>query len=154
MVGKPLVGAGRLFASAAVWKKSPGVVKAWAVALLAPAVLLVGAWWVASALSSGDLPSPLATAGTFWGMISDPFYNHGPNDKGIGLQLAASLQRVLVGFALGSLVAIPLGMVLGASASARRVVDPVVQVLRPISPLAWFPVGRRCFIPPTRPPSS
>lgn len=112
---------------------------------LAGAVLLLAAiWWIASAYSS-DLPGPLSTLRVFWALVRDPFYDNGPNDKGIGLQLYASLKRVTFGFVLGSLVAIPLGVLLGSSALARRFVDPVVQVLRPVSPLAWFPIGLAVF---------
>lgn len=74
-------------------------------------------------------------------MVSNPFYDNGPNDKGIGLQLAASLGRVGIGFGLGTLLALPLGVLVGVSPIARRVFDPIIQVLRPISPLAWFPIG-------------
>ncbi len=98
-------------------------------------------WQAASMFSGEDLPGPVATLKVFWSMVSNPFYDNGPNDKGIGLQLYASLQRVFIGFSLGSLVAIPLGMLLGMSPVARRVLDPIVQLLRPISPLAWFPIG-------------
>uniref|UniRef100_UPI002ADE9043 nitrate ABC transporter permease n=1 Tax=Tepidiforma sp. TaxID=2682230 RepID=UPI002ADE9043 len=81
------------------------------------------------------------TASTFWALVRDPFYDNGPNDKGVGLQLWASLQRVFTGFAVGAAVAVPLGIVLGSSVWARRLVDPIVQLLRPVSPLAWFPIG-------------
>lgn len=122
-----------------------GVAIASTVVSLAGAALLLGAiWWIAAAYSS-DLPGPFSTMGTFWHLVRDPFYNNGPNDKGIGLQLIASLKRVTLGFTLGSCVAIPLGVLLGSSSLARRFVDPVVQVLRPVSPLAWFPIGLAAF---------
>jgi nitrate/nitrite transport system permease protein len=91
--------------------------------------------------AAGDLPGPVPTMRTFFGLVSDPFFDRGPNDKGIGLQLIASLWRVFQGFALGTAVAIPLGVLLGSSQIGRRVLDPIVQVLRPVSPLAWFPIG-------------
>src|SRR5262249_28138023 len=109
--------------------------------LAGSAVVLVAIWQLAASAAGKDLPGPFATADTFWRLISDPFYDNGPNDKGIGLQLLASLQRVFIGFLAGSAVAIPLGIVLGSSKLTRRVVDPIVQVLRPVSPLAWFPIG-------------
>ena len=114
------------------------------VSLAGAAVLLGAVWWVAAVYSS-DLPGPVPTMRVFWHLVQDPFYNNGPNDKGIGLQLIASLRRVTIGFTLGSCVAIPLGVLLGSSALARRFVDPVVQVLRPVSPLAWFPIGLAAF---------
>lgn len=113
---------------------------------LAGAALLLGLLWAAaSAVKGSDLPGPVDTMSTFWKMIRDPFYDKGPNDKGIGLQLIASLKRVTVGFALGSLIAVPLGVLLGMSPLARRFIDPIVQVLRPVSPLAWFPIGLATF---------
>lgn len=63
------------------------------------------------------------------------------NDKGIGWHLLASLQRVLTGFGLGSLIAIPLGILIGLSKVASKAVDPFIQLLRPVSPLAWLPLG-------------
>lgn len=109
--------------------------------LLGGAVALVAVWQLAAMAVGTDLPGPFATADTFWRLVSNPFFDNGPNDKGIGLQLFASLQRVFLGFAAGTAVAIPLGIVLGSSRIVQRIVDPVVQVLRPVSPLAWFPIG-------------
>jgi nitrate/nitrite transport system permease protein len=105
------------------------------------AVVLAALWQLASMAVGPDLPGPVATSDTLWRLLSNPFFDNGPNDKGIGLQLLASLQRVAIGFLAGSAVAIPLGVVLGSSRIVRRVFDPVVQVLRPVSPLAWFPIG-------------
>ncbi len=73
--------------------------------------------------------------------LSDPFYVRGSNDMGIGIQLAHSLNRVLVGFALASLIAIPLGFVIGMSPLMYQALNPFIQVLRPISPLAWMPLA-------------
>ena len=73
--------------------------------------------------------------------LSHPFYDNGPNDKGIAIQLAYSLGRVGLGFALACLVAIPLGFVIGMSPLLRRALDPFIQVLKPISPLAWMPLA-------------
>lgn len=72
---------------------------------------------------------------------SSPFYDNGPNDKGLGLQLAHSLGRVALGFGLAALVAIPLGFVIGMSPLVYRALDPFIQVLKPISPLAWMPLA-------------
>jgi len=73
--------------------------------------------------------------------LSQPFYDNGPNDKGIGLQLAYSLGRVGLGYLLAALVAIPLGFVIGMSPLVYRALDPFIQVLKPISPLAWMPLA-------------
>ncbi len=73
--------------------------------------------------------------------LASPFYDNGPNDKGLGLQLAYSLGRVGLGFLLAALVAIPLGFVIGMSPLLYRALDPFIQVLKPISPLAWMPLA-------------
>ena len=73
--------------------------------------------------------------------LSNPFYDAGPNDKGIGIQLAYSLYRVLTGYFAAALVAIPLGFVIGMSPLMYRALNPFIQVLRPISPLAWMPLA-------------
>ena len=73
--------------------------------------------------------------------LAHPFYDNGPNDKGVGLQLMYSLGRVGLGYALAALVAIPLGFVIGMSPLIHRALDPFIQVLKPISPLAWMPLA-------------
>jgi len=73
--------------------------------------------------------------------ISNPFYDAGPNDKGIGIQLGYSLYRVLTGYLLALLVALPLGFVIGMSPLMYRAINPFIQLLRPISPLAWMPLA-------------
>jgi nitrate/nitrite transport system permease protein len=76
-----------------------------------------------------------------WKQVSDPLYDNGPNDKGILIQLAHSLARVGLGFLLACAVAVPLGFVIGMSPLLRRAFDPFIQVLKPISPLAWMPLA-------------
>ena len=73
--------------------------------------------------------------------LASPFYDNGPNDKGLGLQLLYSLGRVGLGYLLAALVAIPLGFVIGMSPLIYRALDPFIQVLKPISPLAWMPLA-------------
>jgi nitrate/nitrite transport system permease protein len=73
--------------------------------------------------------------------LSDPFYDKGPNDKGIGIQLAYSLYRVLTGYFLAALVAIPIGFLIGMSPLMYKALNPFIQILRPISPLAWMPLA-------------
>ncbi len=73
--------------------------------------------------------------------LASPFYDNGPNDKGVGLQLGYSLGRVALGYLLAALVAIPLGFVIGMSPLVYRALDPFIQVLKPISPLAWMPLA-------------
>ncbi|TWO70777.1 nitrate ABC transporter permease [Caenimonas sedimenti] len=86
-------------------------------------------------------PTPAQMGGTFVKQLSDPFYDNGPNDKGIAIQLAHSLGRVGLGFLLACLVAIPLGFVIGMSPLLQKAFDPFIQVLKPISPLAWMPLA-------------
>jgi len=73
--------------------------------------------------------------------LSDPFYDRGPNDKGVAIQLAHSLGRVGLGFLLAVLAAIPLGFMIGMSPLMTRALDPFIQILKPISPLAWMPLA-------------
>jgi nitrate/nitrite transport system permease protein len=125
----------------------PGVLRARLndlAALLAGFGLLLAAWHVIS-LFSADLPGPLAVLPVLWELLRDPFYDNGPNDKGIGIQVTMSLGRVFGGWAVGSLIAIPLGLLMGASDRVMRVLNPVVQVLRPVSPLAWYPIGLAAY---------
>jgi nitrate/nitrite transport system permease protein len=73
--------------------------------------------------------------------LSNPFYDAGPNDKGIGIQLGYSIYRVLTGFFLAALVALPIGFLVGMSPLMQKALNPFIQVLRPISPLAWMPLA-------------
>jgi nitrate/nitrite transport system permease protein len=93
-----------------------------------------------SAKATG-FPSPLDVARASWGHLSDPFFDKGPNDKGIAIQLAHSLGRVGLGFLLAVMVAIPVGFLIGMSPLMRKAFDPFIQVLKPISPLAWMPLA-------------
>jgi nitrate/nitrite transport system permease protein len=86
-------------------------------------------------------PTPADFGAKLLGHITDPVYDNGPNDKGIGIQLGYSIARVLVGFALAVLVAVPLGFVIGMSPLLYRALDPFIQILKPISPLAWMPLA-------------
>jgi nitrate/nitrite transport system permease protein len=94
-----------------------------------------------STKKSDGLPTPAQMGETVKKHLSDPFYDKGPNDKGIGIQLAYSLARVMGGFLLAALVAIPLGFMIGMSPLLYRALDPFIQVLKPISPLAWMPLA-------------
>ena len=87
------------------------------------------------------LPGPSEVGGKIWEHLNDPFYDKGPNDKGIGIQLAYSIARVVFGFCLAALVAIPIGFLIGMSPLVYRALDPFIQVLKPISPLAWMPLA-------------
>ena len=87
------------------------------------------------------MPRPTDIAERAWHHIRDPFYIRGTNDQGLGIQLGWSLLRVLLGFGLAALVAIPLGFLIGMSPVLNGALDPIIQVLRPVSPLAWMPLA-------------
>jgi nitrate/nitrite transport system permease protein len=87
------------------------------------------------------MPGPLDVGSKLWQHLSNPFYDNGPNDKGLGIQLAYSIGRVLIGYLLAVVVAIPLGFLIGMSPLISRAVDPFIQVMKPISPLAWMPLA-------------
>ena len=100
---------------------------------------LVGA--AAATGQKSAMPSPADVGAKLWQHLKDPFYVRGTNDKGIGVQLGYSIMRVLVGFALAALVAIPLGFLIGMSPTVYKALDPFIQVLKPVSPLAWMPLA-------------
>ena len=87
------------------------------------------------------VPPPSEIFVKAWDELTNPFYDAGPNDKGIGIQIGYSLYRVLAGYFLAALIAIPVGFLIGMSPLMYRALDPFIQVLRPISPLAWMPLA-------------
>ena len=100
---------------------------------------LVGA--AAATGQKSAFPSPADVGRKIMEHLSEPFYDRGPNDKGIGIQLAFSIGRVMLGYLLAALVAIPVGFLIGMSPTVYRALDPYIQVLKPISPLAWMPLA-------------
>ena len=115
--------------------------------ILTQLMLVVGSFallllaWALIATLSPDLPSPSATLPELWKLISNPFYDNGPTDQGIGIQVMMSLQRVFSGWIVGSLFAIPIGLFMGSSKTIMGLLNPIIQILRPVSPLAWYPIG-------------
>ncbi|ARE83031.1 bicarbonate transport system permease protein CmpB [Roseovarius mucosus] len=87
------------------------------------------------------VPPPSQVLAKAWEELSNPFYDAGPNDKGIGIQIGYSIYRVLSGYLMAAVVAIPLGFLIGMSPVAYKALNPFIQVLRPISPLAWMPLA-------------
>ncbi|MGL4265416.1 MAG: nitrate ABC transporter permease [Afipia sp.] len=87
------------------------------------------------------MPGPLDVGAKLWQHIKSPFYDNGPNDKGLGIQLGYSIARVLLGYSLAVIIAIPLGFLIGMSPLISKALDPFIQVLKPISPLAWMPLA-------------
>lgn len=101
--------------------------------------------WQGVAMRIPEIPTPGVTWQAALQLFSDPFYDNGPNDKGIGWNLLASLQRVGIGFGLAALVGIPVGFAIGRYAPVRAMFSPIVSLLRPVSPLAWLPLGLLLF---------
>ena len=111
--------------------------------LLGVALFIVG--WALLAQQSEHLPGPEKTWNSAVELFSDPFYDNGPNDKGIGWNLLNSLQRVGIGFGLAALIGIPLGFMIGRFAFFNGMASPIISLLRPVSPLAWLPIGLLVF---------
>jgi nitrate/nitrite transport system permease protein len=111
---------------------------------IAGMALLVGIWALAT-INSTTFPTPAATFEQAVKLFSDPFYSNGPNDQGIGWNVLYSLQRVALGFGMAAVVGIPLGFMLGRFAVLNSMVSPIVSLLRPVSPLAWLPIGLLVF---------
>ncbi len=101
--------------------------------------------WAMIAQTSPQLPTPAKTWHSATELFAEPFYDKGPNDKGIGWNILHSLGRVGVGFGLAALIGIPLGFMIGRFVFLSRMVAPVISVLRPVSPLAWLPIGLLVF---------
>jgi len=106
--------------------------------------LLVAVWGLIS-LKTTQIPSPAVTFREALVLFSDPFYIKGPNDQGIGWNLLSSLQRVGIGFGLAALVGIPLGFMIGRFTFLSRMAAPIISMLKPVSPLAWLPIGLLMF---------
>ncbi|WP_313116195.1 nitrate ABC transporter permease [Ectopseudomonas guguanensis] len=104
----------------------------------------IGFWSLLAQYSEG-LPGPLSTWQAALVLFADPFYDNGPNDMGIGWNILNSLGRVGVGFGLAALVGIPLGFAIGRFAFLAGMLAPIISLLRPVSPLAWLPIGLLVF---------
>jgi nitrate/nitrite transport system permease protein len=101
---------------------------------------LLTAVWAFVASRTTDLPTPTATMRELGTLLANGLRNEGPNDQGVIRQLFGSLTRVGLGFGAAVLIGVPVGIGIGASKAAWRTVNPVIQLLRPVSPLAWFPI--------------
>ncbi len=116
-------------------------------AILAPVLglaLLILVWEIVSVKNTG-FPSPMVTFTEAVKIFSNPFYRKGPNDQGIGWNILASLQRVALGFGLAALVGIPLGFAIGRFRFLSGMFGPIISLLKPVSPLAWLPIGLLVF---------
>jgi nitrate/nitrite transport system permease protein len=101
--------------------------------------------WGLLTMKSTAFPTPAATFHEALNVFSDPFYSKGPNDQGIGWNILFSLKRVAAGFGMAAAVGIPLGFMIGRFAVLNSMVSPLISLLRPVSPLAWLPIGLMVF---------
>ncbi len=118
-----------------------------ALVVLPPALglgVLILLWQILSANNTA-FPSPAVTFAEAVRMFSDPFYSNGPNDQGIGWNILASLKRVGMGFGLAAAVGIPLGFMIGRFKFLAGMFNPIISLLKPVSPLAWLPIGLLVF---------
>ncbi|RYF81420.1 MAG: nitrate ABC transporter, permease protein [Comamonadaceae bacterium] len=107
--------------------------------------LLLLIWEMVALRSEGSFPAPVETWKQAVEVFSDPFYSNGPNDQGVGWNVLSSLQRVALGFGLAALVGIPAGFAIGRFTFLSRMFNPLISLLRPVSPLAWLPIGLLVF---------
>jgi len=101
--------------------------------------------WAIIAKSGGRIPGPVTVWHAAVTIFSDPFYQKGPNDQGIGWNVLSSLKRVGIGFGLAALVGIPLGFLIGRFRFLSDMAAPIIAILKPVSPLAWLPIGLLMF---------
>ena len=107
--------------------------------------LLVGIWSLVALKSTSGFPTPTETFRQALDVFGDPFYSKGPNDQGIGWNVLSSLKRVGMGFGMAAAVGIPLGFMIGRFTFLSRMFNPLISLLRPVSPLAWLPIGLMVF---------
>jgi nitrate/nitrite transport system permease protein len=115
-----------------------------ALAPVAGIALMIAIWGLLT-MKGTTFPTPLATWQEAVKLFSDPFYQNGPNDQGIGWNILFSLKRVAMGFGLAALVGIPMGFIIGRSKIVSAMLNPLISLLRPVSPLAWLPIGLLVF---------
>ena len=128
------------------WKRAKPVIVQETVLL--PAIGFLGIillWWVIALANHELMPTPPEALVANLDYILNPFYERGPGNLGIGWLLLASLRRVLLGFLLGAVVAIPLGFLIGMSRQAMLALNPIIQIFKPVSPLAWLPISLAIF---------
>ena len=107
--------------------------------------LLLGVWALVSITTASSIPSPIETFKQAMVIFADPFYSKGPNDQGVGWNVLMSLERVVLGFGLAAAVGIPAGFMIGRFEFLSRMFNPLISLLRPVSPLAWLPIGLLVF---------
>lgn len=126
------------------WAATARMAFEWLLPPIIGLIIFVGIWATVSALTQG-LPGPVKTWQSAVELFSDPFYINNPNDMGIGWNILNSLKRVAIGFGLAALVGIPMGFIIGRYAFMSRMAAPIISLLKPVSPLAWLPIGLLVF---------
>lgn len=106
-------------------------------------VFLIG--WAMLSHYRPTLPNPLVTAQSAIELFAHPFYIESANDQGVGWNILSSLGRVGTGFGMAALIGIPLGFIIGRVKFIRDMMAPIISILRPVSPLAWLPIGMVVF---------
>ncbi len=139
--------AARTGAPAAEVARDPIDWRGLAARLLAPlaGLALLVCIWALLTQKGGSFPTPVATFDAAWKLFANPFYRNGPNDVGLGWNVLNSLERVGLGFGLAALVGIPLGFLIGRFKTLNAMFAPLVSLLKPVSPLAWLPIGLLVF---------
>lgn len=133
-------------AGQAAWKRAKPVIVRDVVLLPALGILgVILLWWIVASFNHELMPYPNEALVANMDYILHPFYQRGPGDLGIGWLLIASIRRVLLGFGLGAIVAIPVGFLIGMSKQAMMALNPVIQIFKPVSPLAWLPIALAIF---------
>jgi len=133
-------------AGQAAWRRAKPVIVRDVIILPASGFLgIIILWWIVALLNHELMPTPPEALVANLDYILNPFYERGPGNLGIGWLLLASLRRVLLGFLLGAAVAIPLGFLIGMSREAMLAINPIIQIFKPVSPLAWLPIALAIF---------
>lgn len=110
--------------------------------------ILLIIWHLLSLRPDTSLPSPFTVVTSTWDLIKDPFFNKGGNNKGFFWLIIASLQRVFVGYFLAAIVGITVGFIISLNSFCKSAIDPIIQLLRPVAPLAWLPMAQAIFLKP------
>ena len=133
-------------AGQAAWKKAKPVILRDVFFLPVLGFLgIIVLWWIVALANHELMPTPPEALVANLDYILNPFYQIGPGNLGIGWLLIASLRRILLGFLLGAVVAIPLGFLIGMSRPAMLALNPLIQIFKPVSPLAWLPIALAIF---------
>ncbi|BDA70653.1 ABC nitrate transport permease protein NrtB [Calothrix sp. PCC 7716] len=105
-------------------------------------------WYLLSLQPDTSLPSPIKVISNTWDLIIDPFFYKGNNNKGLFWLLLASLQRVTIGYFLAAIVGVTIGFIISLNPFLKKAIEPIMQLLRPVAPLAWLPLAQAIFLKP------